>query len=141
MRANPVITRQPAAPSAVCEASGTQVMSVTATGYTLSYQWQENQGSGWNNVVNGGVYSGATTGSLTLTSPALVMNGYQYRVTVTGGCGSPLTSSVINITVNQRPIGVSTPSSQTVCSNVPITQIVLTTSNGRCCNKLLMDKR
>ena len=80
VRANPVITTQPAAPAAVCEGSGTQVMSVTATGYTLSYQWQENQGSGWNNVVNGGVYSGATTGSLTLTSPALVMNGYQYRV-------------------------------------------------------------
>jgi hypothetical protein len=97
VRANPVITVQPVAPAAVCESSGNQVMSVTATGYTLSYQWQEYQGAVWNNVVNGGIYSGATTSSLTLTNPTLVMNGYQYRVIVTGGCGSPVTSNAVTI--------------------------------------------
>ena len=66
VRDNPVITVQPVAPVAVCQGTGTQVMNVTATGYTLTYQWQENTGSGWNNISNGGVYPGATTNSLTL---------------------------------------------------------------------------
>src|SRR5450759_963018 len=65
---NPVITVQPVAPAAVCEGSGIQIMSVTATGYNLTYRWQENQGAGWNNVVNGGIYSGALTNSLTPVS-------------------------------------------------------------------------
>ena len=33
----------------------------------------------WTNVVNGGVYSGATTATLTITEATSAMNGYQYR--------------------------------------------------------------
>ena len=130
VRANPVITVQPVAPAAVCEGTGTQVMTVTATGYTLSYQWQENQGSVWNNIVNGGVYSGATTSSLTLTSPALVMNGYQYRVIVTGGCGTPLNSSAVPIEVRANPVITVQPVSPAAVCEGTGTQVMTVTATG-----------
>ena len=130
VRANPVITVQPVAPAAVCEGTGTQVMTVTATGYTLSYQWQEYQGAVWNNVVNGGVYSGATTSSLTLTSPALVMNGYQYRVIVTGGCGAPVTSSGVAIVVRANPVITVQPVAPAAVCEGTGTQVMTVTATG-----------
>ncbi len=50
---------------------------------TAIYQWQVNTGSGFTNISNGGVYSGATTASLTLSNTPTSMNGYKYRVIVT----------------------------------------------------------
>ena len=52
-----------------------------------------------------------------------------YTITPTGeGCvGNAFTATVI---VRSEPVGVSTPSTQTVCSDEAITAIVLTTSNG-----------
>ena len=53
---------------------------------TLSYQWQESaDGTTWNNITNGGIYSGATTADLTLTGVTAAMNGNQYRCAATNG--------------------------------------------------------
>jgi hypothetical protein len=41
--------------------------------------------------------------------------------------GNPFT---VTVTVNPEPVGVATPATQTVCSDTPITTIVLTTSNS-----------
>ena len=83
----PAITAQPANAS-ICAGSNA-TFSVTATGTPLTYQWQEstNGGGTWNNITNGGIYSGATTATLTLTGVTTGMNNYQYRCVVTGGCG------------------------------------------------------
>jgi hypothetical protein len=61
------------------------VFAVGATGVSITYQWQENTGSGWVNVTDGGVYSGAMTASLSITAPPTMMNGYQYRCIMTNG--------------------------------------------------------
>lgn len=50
----------------------------------ISYQWQVDQGSGFSNVVNGSVYSGATTNSLLLTNPPTSWYGYKYRCLIDG---------------------------------------------------------
>lgn len=50
---------------------------------TISYQWQEDTGSGFANITNGGIYSGATTATLTLTGVPLAKNGASYRVLMT----------------------------------------------------------
>ncbi|MBK7305978.1 MAG: hypothetical protein IPI88_02400 [Chitinophagaceae bacterium] len=72
-----------------------------------SYQWQvsTNNGVSWTNVANGGVYSGATTATLTVTAPPVSMNGYQYRAIVTGAapCAAQ-TSRVATLTVNPLPV-------------------------------------
>jgi hypothetical protein len=61
--------------------------SVTTTN-TDNYQWQEDQGSGFQNITNGGIYGGATTSTLTLTGVTLGMNGYKYRCVLTGCPGT-----------------------------------------------------
>ncbi len=59
------------------------VVTSGGSGTTL-YQWQEstNGGSTWNDITDGGIYSGATTNSLTLTGVTETMNGYDYRVVI-----------------------------------------------------------
>lgn len=49
-----------------------------------SYQWQVNSGSGFSNIANGGVYSGATTPTLQITGAPSSLYGYQYRCLVDG---------------------------------------------------------
>jgi len=53
-----------------------------------SYQWQVDNGGGFTNISNGGIYSGATTSSLTITNPPNTIYGYQYRAMVNGGTPS-----------------------------------------------------
>jgi hypothetical protein len=63
-----------------------------------------NGGTTWNNITNGGVYSGATTSTLTLTGVTPGMNNNQYRVIVTGtaACGAA-TSAAATLTVSAQP--------------------------------------
>ena len=80
--------------------------SVTGIGSTqpIIYQWQMNSGSGFVNVNNGGVYSGATTATLTITNAPASMSGYQYRALLSNAtCSSPATSGNATLTVRQLP--------------------------------------
>lgn len=52
-----------------------------------SYQWQVNTGSGFNNLSNGGVYSGATTNTLQITGAPTSLYGYEYRCVADGNFG------------------------------------------------------
>lgn len=90
---------------------GTTSFSITAPGGPFSYQWQESRDNGltWNNVSNGGVYSGATTNTLTLTGVTRQapsdMNNYRYRVVVnTAPCPGSFTSSAATLTVHALPV-------------------------------------
>lgn len=111
------ISSQPAA-STVCAGAQTS-FTVGASGTTPSYQWQEstNGGASWNNISNGGVYSGATTATLTLTNVTAGMNNYQYRAVVNGAapCGSA-NSNAATLTINTAPVITTQPvASTTLC--------------------------
>ncbi len=101
-------------------AGNTTSFSITAGGTgPLGYQWQEstNGGGSWNPITNGGVYNGATTSTLTLTGVTAGMNGYQYRIIVTGNC-APLivTSNAAILTVNGATVITGQPSNSTLCA-------------------------
>lgn len=74
--------------------------TVSARGLGLTYQWQisNDNGATFSNITNGGVYSGATTKTLAISS-ANGLNAKQYRC-VLGGCTSPITSSAGILTVS-----------------------------------------
>jgi uncharacterized repeat protein (TIGR01451 family) len=79
-------------------------VAVSGGSGTTQYQWQEstNSGTSWSNITNGGVYSGATTNTLTLTGITSKMNGYNYRVLITQSdyvCGS-VNSSTVSLSVS-----------------------------------------
>ncbi|MDP4210780.1 MAG: Ig-like domain-containing protein, partial [Bacteroidota bacterium] len=101
VNANPSISTQPSAVSA-CPGSNAS-FSVVATGTAVNYQWQENRGAGWNNISDGGVYSGTTSASLTITGATSAMNSFQYRVVLDGACGSIINSNAATLTVYTLP--------------------------------------
>ena len=99
------ITTAPAA-ATIC-ATGTTSFSVTASGTSPTYQWQVSTtgaGGPWTNITNGGIYSGATTNTLTLTGVTAAMNGYLYRAVVNGtaACGA-VNSASAALTVSAQP--------------------------------------
>ncbi len=104
----------------VCAGLNITFTVVSATG--TAYQWQvsTNGGGAWNNVTNGGIYSGATTATLTITGATIVMNTYQYRVIVNGQCGSTTSTAAI-LTVNTLPVVTASASSLSVCSGSTVT--------------------
>lgn len=98
---NPSISVQPTN-QAICIPSAA-TFSVTASGYSLAYQWETSAGGvTYTNITDGGTYSGSTTNQLSIT-PSASINQYRYRVKLTGGCGSPLYSDPKILTVNSLP--------------------------------------
>jgi len=96
---SPAIITQPSDQSVT---AGTGIATFTvAVSNGVTYQWQESTdgGSTWNNASNGGVYSGTTTTSLTLTNPPIGMDTYRYRCIVTGAC-TPVATSDGNATLS-----------------------------------------
>jgi hypothetical protein len=91
----PFITQQPQTPATLCEGSGVATISVTASGAGLTYQWRRNGTP----LTNGAPYSGVDTPTLTITNPALAVQG-TFDVVITGSCGSPVTSSGVVLTID-----------------------------------------
>ncbi|MBS1620210.1 MAG: HYR domain-containing protein, partial [Bacteroidetes bacterium] len=128
--ASPSITSQPLTPAAVCDGNGTATISVVAAGDGLTYQWQVNTGSGWNNISDGGFYSNTTTSTLTITNATLSMNGYQYHCVVSGTCPLPVTSDAVALTVNSTNTVGAASSSPTLCINSVLTDITHATTGA-----------
>jgi Metallo-peptidase family M12B Reprolysin-like/Secretion system C-terminal sorting domain len=120
--------------STVCAGANTS-FSVTATGTTPTYQWQlstTGAGGPWSNISNGGVYSGATSSTLSLTGATAGMTGYQYRVVVNGAapCASA-TSNPAALTVNTAPVITANPAaSTTLCVGGNVTYTVAASGTG-----------
>jgi hypothetical protein len=92
------------------------VFSASATGTSISYQWQVNAGSGFTNLTNGGIYSGVTTTTLSVSSIAQGLNGYQYRAVVTGAtCSTQVPTTAATITISSSPTIATQPADQFVC--------------------------
>ncbi len=74
--------------------------SVASTGVE-KFQWQENKGSGFLNISNSSIYSGTTTGTLTITGVNAGMDGYNYRCVLNNGCDQTINSSSANLNLNK----------------------------------------
>ncbi len=104
------IDTQPQA-ATICDGENA-TFTVAASGYNLSYQWQED-GS---NITDGGIYSGANTAGLTLTDPGLSNDGNLYRCIITGLCGtSPQNSDAVLLTVTPLPVATFSYSGSPYC--------------------------
>ncbi|MGB3814418.1 MAG: IPT/TIG domain-containing protein, partial [Shinella sp.] len=94
---------------------GQVTFSVTASNAT-TYQWQLNNGSGFRDVIEGGVYSGATTATLTITGAGNDLHISSYRVVVGDGVAPPITSRpAMLIIYDPRPSISVHPQPSTVC--------------------------
>ncbi|NCT73191.1 MAG: T9SS type A sorting domain-containing protein [Chitinophagaceae bacterium] len=97
-----------ASPQSIAECeTGNVSFSVTGAGTGILYKWQRSVDgvAAFEDVANGGVYSGAATSTLTLTNLPANYNNYRYRAQLYNTiCTSPATSGVAILTVNPRPV-------------------------------------
>lgn len=125
----PVVTIQPVN-TTICAGANTS-FGITAAGAGLMYQWQQNTGSSWANVTNGGMYSNATTATLNITGLTAGMNGYRYRCVVDGIClPFSTTSNEAVVTVNTSPAVSMQPSSVAICPNANTSFSVMANGAG-----------
>jgi hypothetical protein len=106
-----VLNAQLPANQTICtDKVATFTTAVTAGTGPHSYQWQVSVANGpFTNIANGGVYSGATTATLTITAPPVSMSGNRYQAVVTGAapCAAQ-TSRIATLIVNPLPVVVIT---------------------------------
>ncbi len=122
------ITTQPTN-VAICP-TGTATFTAAGTNAT-SYQWQVKIGAAaFVNITNGGVYAGATTASLTITSPGATFNGNLYRCIIFASTCSSTTNNA-TLTINTLPNITTQPVSVSSCAAGPtITFSTVATGTG-----------
>lgn len=130
----PAITTQPT-PDVVCEGDIAN-FSVIATGGGLSYQWQRSTDgfathTNIDNSTDGGIYSNFNSSVLQINNSITAINGYTYRVEITGACLPIITSAEVGLTVNALPAApVVTNNSQVICLNETINLPVASGAGG-----------
>lgn len=119
VRTVPIITTT-LADKNVCSGTSTS-FNIDATGSNLTYQWQEDAGSGFSSLSNSSQYSGVNTKTLQIANAATYMSGYRYQCVATGICGSPATSNFAMMTVDlSTKILVEPVTATTVCDSTDI---------------------
>ncbi len=108
------ITKQPLE-NKICTPNNA-VFTVETVGVGLTFQWQEDTGTGvFTNISDGGIYGGTTTNTLTLTSPPLNFSGRKYRVQVTKPSGCVSISNNAGLLIGPVDPVVSTNTLQKFC--------------------------
>ena len=113
----PSITSHPSNQT-VMEGANTS-FSITASGNSLSYQWQmsQDQGISWETLSNGTHYSSVTSRTLYVNNVVASMDGYRYRCLVNGSCDPAATSNYATLYVEtQMSNVVTTAGSLNTCS-------------------------
>jgi hypothetical protein len=90
----------------ICAGTTTNFLVSGTSTQTVSYQWElsTNGGVSYQPVTNGGVYSGATTSVLTITSADIGLNNNRYRCRLSsGGCNNSTISNAAILTIRKLP--------------------------------------
>ncbi|MFO7574374.1 MAG: DUF2341 domain-containing protein, partial [Bacteroidales bacterium] len=107
-----IVNSQPVATS-TCE-GGTATFTVDALGFNMTYQWQENGV----NITDGGIYSGATTATLTLSNVGIDKDGSAYGCVLSSPCGtSPVNSDAAILTIIPQPVATFSYDGSPYCPN------------------------
>lgn len=81
---------------------------------TPTHRWQVDTGTGFVDIADGGVYSGATTSGLTLTGVPASFDGYVYRCIASNGILPDATSTLKALSVTSRALTVASPTFPTI---------------------------
>jgi hypothetical protein len=93
---NVEITREPA--DKTVDSGSNALFSVAATEPGSSYQWQQNTGSGFVDLANGGQYAGVKNDTLLITNVTRLQTKYKYRCVVSDGkCSDTSYGAVLTV--------------------------------------------
>jgi hypothetical protein len=110
----------------ICEGNNTS-FTVKAAGIGLTYRWQVDKGTGFQNILDGDIYDGATSSTLNLFYPTTSVNGYKYRCLVWGAssCDTKAdTSGIATLSVGTSSEAHSVVWNSPISTNVGTTQAV-----------------
>ena len=107
----------------------------TSSTNSTGFQWQlsTDNGATWNNIINAGIYSNATTATLNITGTTLIMNNYLYRCNVSNINGTTASNTANLVVTPNNTITLTSAAgsnSQTACINTPITGITYATTSA-----------
>ncbi|MCF8227212.1 MAG: hypothetical protein K9J30_15145, partial [Bacteroidales bacterium] len=106
-----------------CSGSTVYLIIDSTTASSPTYQWEVNDGvDGWQDITNGGVYSGATSATLSISSADASIDGYIFRCNVT--VGTPCTKKSFSATLtvlSATPPTAPTTTGATGCSGSALT--------------------
>lgn len=128
----PSITTQPAN-RAACDGGNTSftVTAAPATGNNFQWQISTDGGANYANLADGGLYSGTSTSTLTITGVTTSMSGYRYRVIITGACPpNTVTSTGALLSVNIPPTITTDPADDEACDGDDASFSVVATGNN-----------
>jgi len=95
------ITRQPNDTTLTRGANLSMIATAGASG--VSYQWQRNSGSGFQNINNGGMFGGANSDTLRITAADFSLHTNQFRcITAATGCADTSDVATLGIRCNQQ---------------------------------------
>lgn len=116
VNATTTITAQPVPVGPICN-GGNASYTVSATGTNLVYQWEMHNGTTYVPVTDGGVYSGATTGTLNITGMTVgsTAQSFTYRCRVNGTCINRVSNPVM-LTVNVLPTVLTSTGDVDLCT-------------------------
>lgn len=124
----PVVTSQPSN-VVVCE-NGNTFFQIVASGPSLIYQWQIDQGAGFVNLSNVAPFSGVTTDLLIITTVPSSLDNSIYRCIVTNGCVPDDTSDLAQLKVNASPAITTQASNASVCEGATATFSIIAGGSG-----------
>lgn len=83
----------------ICEDANTDFnMSATLSGGSGSYRWQVDEGTGFIDVTNSNVFSGATTNKLQISNTPYGLDGYEFRcIAEVGTCADTTASATLTV--------------------------------------------
>jgi len=123
----PFIAQQPADVFACLGFAATFTISANASGRAL--RWQFDDGGGFEDLIDGGAVSGATTPTLTI-NPATHVHAGHYRCVVSGDCGQPVYSTSAALTVGEAAVLTGQPSSLELCEGAGASFFVQATGSN-----------
>jgi len=111
----PELTLHPS-DTTICLGQST-VMEADATGSSITWQWYVNQGAGFVEVVDDAIFSGATTNTLTITSPPSSPTPWVFRAKAIGICGVPVFTNFAVMMIIDPPAVTLQPLPKAICEN------------------------
>lgn len=110
---NATVTIQPIDKS-ICDGGNTS-FNISTYMNQGAFQWQEDQGAGFSDLADAGIYFGVNTSALTINGAPASNTGYQYRCIITG-TDDVCTSDTTLLTVSAAPAITNDPIDTTVCT-------------------------
>jgi PKD repeat protein len=78
-------------------------LEVKTKGVGLQYQWQQNTGSGFQNISNGLIFKDTDKNVLSILNPSAALASTEFQCVITSICGTKITSKPIKVFLREAP--------------------------------------